>query len=86
MIILYSSGFVRSFHKIVKRDKAFRTKMKHTLTIFQNNPKHSSLRLHKLTGKKEQWSISITRSIRLLFQYTNDGILLTNVGTHDEVY
>jgi mRNA interferase RelE/StbE len=87
MIIDYSAQFVKSFHRIVKRDNKFRQKTKSALSIFQNNPEYPSLHLHKLTGdRKEQWSISISRSIRLLFQYTDDGILLTDIGTHDEVY
>jgi len=40
-----------------------------------------------LSGKKiEEWSISITDSIRVIFQYIPEGIVLTDIGTHDEVY
>jgi len=51
------------------------------------NPNHNSLRLHKINAKGEQaWSISVDMKIRILFVYEKDGIVLVDIGTHDEVY
>lgn len=61
------------------------------LKLFQLRPDHPSLRLHKLSGKLEDtWSLSITRSIRMVFYYRivqeEKRAVFITIGTHDEVY
>lgn len=61
------------------------------LKLFQLQPDHPSLRLHKLSGKLEDtWSISVTRSIRMIFYYRRvngekHAVFIT-IGTHEQVY
>ena len=87
MIIHLTASYERKHKKLIKKNFKLRDNIKQKLQVFQKNQKHPSLRLHKLSGKKiEEWSISITDSIRVIFQYIPEGIVLTDIGTHDEVY
>lgn len=53
------------------------------------NPKHPSLRLHKLSGKLEGlFSVSINISYRMLINFIikDNQIVPIDIGSHDEVY
>lgn len=74
--------------RIKQKDKKLTKRIQKQLLIFDSNPQHPSLRLHKLTGKKENaWSISITMNIRMIYRTINaDTVYFVDIGTHDEVY
>lgn len=73
--------------KLCKRNKSLGKKIDQKIRILSLFPNHPSLRLHKLeSAQHENWSISIDRKIRIIFLYQEYGILLINIGTHDEVY
>ena len=76
---------VAQIHKV---DKKLFSKIEKQIILFEINPKHPSLRLHKLTGNlKNFWSISITRNFRLIYQLkSKDTAYFVDIGTHDEVY
>jgi mRNA-degrading endonuclease YafQ of YafQ-DinJ toxin-antitoxin module len=79
-LALLKTKNVALFHKATKQ-----------LKLFQLQPDHPSLRLHKLSGKLEDgWSISVTRSVRMVFYYrtirTEKRAVFISIGTHDEVY
>jgi addiction module RelE/StbE family toxin len=70
----------KTYKKIVKQ-----------LHLFQIDPKHPSLRLHKLKGSlQESWSISIEKNVRMLFYYSKiedeKQAVFFDIGTHDQVY
>lgn len=88
MHIQLSPYVLKELKKIKKKDKKLAEKIEKQLVLFQSNPKHPSLRMHKLTGKKENaWSISITMSLRMIYKLLEENIAyFIDVGTHDEVY
>lgn len=87
MNIYTSTSFDKSYKKIIGNNHKLHIRVKRILKLFIDNQNHTSLRLHKLSGANmDTWSISVNRSIRITFQYEADGIVLTNIGTHDEVY
>ena len=87
MNIYLSSGYIRAHRKIVKKSPHLQSKIKKRLQILLSDPTYSSLKLHKLEGKLNiNWSISIQQDIRLVFTYVKEGVLLLNIGSHDEVY
>lgn len=87
MKIYVSTSYIKTHRKLTKRNIPLLQKIKDTLVLFQEDPLRPSLRLHKLTGREiDEWSISVNRDIRIIFQYIPEGILLTEVGSHDEVY
>lgn len=87
MKIDITSHVKRKYHKLVKKDRNISDKIDATIARFKENPKHPSLRLHKLAGGKNQaWSISVTDDIRLIFLYGEEGIIVIDIGKHDDVY
>ena len=60
--------------------KALRAK----LDLMIKNPRHPSLRVKKIQGQTGIFEASITMSVRMTWQYSEDGILLRNIGEHDQ--
>ena len=57
--------------------------------MVSTDPHHPSLRLHKIKSLGKDYSaISINYDFRIIltFIFENKGILLLDIGTHDEVY
>jgi len=47
------------------------------------------LRLHKLKGElKEYYSVSVDKNYRIILEFmiTEQGVILLDIGSHDEVY
>lgn len=88
MHIQLSPYVLKKIKQIKQRDKKLAEKIEKQLIIFKSNPKHPSLRIHKLTGKEEDaWSISITTSLRMIYKLLEKNIAyFSDIGTHDEVY
>lgn len=74
--------------KIRQKDRKLSDKIEKQIERFEENPKHPSHRLHKLTGNLENmWSISIARNFRMIYILINEDIVyFIDIGTHDEVY
>lgn len=87
-VIGTTARFARNFAKLCKtRDKKFKKIVEEKITLFTLSPNHNSLRLHKINLRGDQaWSISIDMKTRILFVYEDDGIILADIGSHDEVY
>jgi Txe/YoeB family toxin of Txe-Axe toxin-antitoxin module len=85
-IIKFSQEIYRKLQIIQSKDAKLFKKIHKQLKLFKEDPKHKSLRLHKVTREvKNTWSISIDKSFRML--YTENGfIYFFKMGTHDEVY
>ncbi len=86
MEIYPSTYFSQKYKKLVKKHQQLSLKIDKKLQLLSENRNHPSLRLHKLSGKSIKWSISVTGDLRILFEYVSDGILLVDIGSHDEVY
>ena len=87
MQILLSPLVEEKLRKIKRQDGKLFKKVKKQLIIFGINPKHPSLRLHKLTGKSENArSILITISVRMIYKTIDGNAYFIDIGTHDEVY
>ena len=83
----FSTNVNRKLKEIQKRDASLYNKIQKQLYLFINNPRHTSLRLHKIKRQDglNIWSISINRSFRMLYE-ESDFIYFFEIGTHDEVY
>ena len=87
MTIKYSSEFLKKFKKLNSHDQGLREKVTKKLDTFKQDQNYPSLRLHKVsTSISEAWSLSLDRKLRILFVYREYGILLVDIGSHDEVY
>ena len=73
--------------KLCKKNRNLGSKIDDTIRLLASNPKHPSLRLHKIhTKPQDSWSISIDMKTRIIFVYKEYGILLVGIGNHDQVY
>ncbi|MGD0486246.1 MAG: hypothetical protein ABSB94_03545 [Syntrophorhabdales bacterium] len=80
MTIYFSDLFLQSVKELPEDVK--RT-LKKKLDIIADNPSHPSLRTKKIKGRENLFEATITMSIRMTWEYFEDGILLRNIGEHD---
>ena len=80
MNIYYSELFVEKT-KLLSIEA--RRALKNKLELMIENPRHPSLRTKKIQGQDNIFEASITMGIRITWQYTEDGVLLRNIGEHD---
>ncbi len=88
MRIRLSKEVIKQLKRLKKQDIKLFILIQKQLIFFAQNPKHHSLRLHRLTGKlKHMWSISITKNVRMVYMVLkHDEAYFIDLGTHDEVY
>ena len=53
------------------------------LALYENDPRHPSLRVKRLEGVRDIWEMSVTKSYRITFQREDEIVLLRNIGTHE---
>ena len=93
MEIVWSSGFKRSFKKIIKKNPQLQEQVVKALKLLADDPYTLSLKSHKLGGNLAGlWSCSVAYDCRIIFSFSEDEklleivILLVDIGSHDEVY
>jgi mRNA-degrading endonuclease YafQ of YafQ-DinJ toxin-antitoxin module len=83
--VILSAAFTRQAKKLTRTHPHLKPKLKQILNYLLEDPNHPSLKLHKLAGT-HNWSVSVTRDIRLIFHWDGQDIYCTRLGTHDQVY
>jgi addiction module RelE/StbE family toxin len=87
MNISFSPELDKELNTIAKKDRLLFKKIQKALVLFEQNPRHPSLRIHKLTGQLNNiWSLSVDISYRMLYLQDEEDIYFFDFGTHDEVY
>ena len=88
MLAKFSLLVQKEITNIAQKDKKLADRIEKQISLFEENPKHPSLRTHKLSGKMNNiWSISITMNIRMVYLLVDHGTaLFVKIGTHDDVY
>jgi addiction module RelE/StbE family toxin len=87
MRIRFDEKLQKELPVISKKDPKLAKLIAKQLNLFKIEPRHKSLRVHKLTGElKNLWSISINQSIRMVYLLDGDEAYFVDIGTHDEVY
>lgn len=80
MNIYYHSRFKESYEKLPLFVKK---KAELIENIFRKNSFDPRIKTHKLHGKlKNQWSFSINREYRILFEFANKDVIFLDVGSH----
>lgn len=84
----FSPSVQKELEKIQQKDRKLANRIEKQIALFEENPKHPSLRTHKLSGTMDNmWSISITTSIRMVYVLLSESsVIFVKIGTHDEVY
>lgn len=84
MYIQFSKRFQKSLDK---QPLKIKNKFKTKILIFREDQFHYSLNNHALTGKLKGWrSINITGDIRVHYKEMKNGVILTNIGSHSDLY
>jgi len=79
--ILFSTRFKKSFSKLQDNEKKL---FYNKLSLFVENHKHPSLRKKKIKGSEILFESSINMSIRVVWTYQNENlILMIDIGHHD---
>ncbi len=85
--LVFSPIFNKKLKILKKKNSQLFEQIQKTLQIFLLNPHHPSLRRHKLKGKLQKvWSISVNRSVRLIYIEELNNYYFFDLGTHKEVY
>jgi addiction module RelE/StbE family toxin len=88
MRIILSPEVIKDLKKIKQKNVNLSERIQKQLYLFSTNPKHPSLRTHKLNAKMSNlWSISTTMSVRMVYKLlSEDRAYFVKIGTHQEVY
>lgn len=79
--ILFSSRFKKSFSKLQDKEKKI---FYEKLALFIENHRHPSLRAKKIKGSEILFESSINMSIRVIWTYQDENlILMLDIGHHD---
>ena len=79
--ILFSTRFKKSFSKLQDQEKRL---FYNKLSLFIENYRHPSLRTKKIKGSEILFESSINMSIRVIWTYKNENlILMLDIGHHD---
>ncbi len=87
MKIKYHKDFLKNYKKRIKPYPKLVSQFTKQLNKFIKNPKDSSLRDHKLVGKKKSFrAFSVSGDIRVVYLITDNEIWLYDIGSHNQVY
>lgn len=87
MNVSFSSETIKYLTDVKKKNPKLLKKIHKQIELFKENPRHPSLRTHKLQGKlSNSWSISIEGNMRMLYYISKNIVVFFLIGTHEEVY
>jgi mRNA-degrading endonuclease YafQ of YafQ-DinJ toxin-antitoxin module len=87
--IIFTESYTRRAVRFMRKHPELRNQYGKTLELLELNPRHPSLRLHKLSDAlADLHSISINMSYRITLEFLLKGnnILPVNIGKHEDVY
>ena len=85
MNVFYSKYFLKRIQKRYGERPVLRTKVAKQVTIFCRNPRHPSLKTHKLKGRRQdQYSFWIEGNLRIVYIQDGADVIFTDILTHDE--
>ena len=81
MEILFTEQFEQAYEKLTNAEKQ---SVRKALTLLGDNPKHASLRVKKMQGRKNIWEARPSKRLRMTFEMAGEIIFMRNVGEHDK--
>ena len=80
MIARWTNRFTQAYENLpLEIQKRFDEKIK----LFRANPRHPSLKAHRVKKTSDIWEAYVTKNYRWTFQFIKGGIKLRVIGTHD---
>lgn len=87
MQVHYHKNFWKSYRQRIVKNFKLEAKFKQRLKLFITDKSNPTLKDHPLVGSKTGYrAFSVTGDYRVIYEETDDGILLHNIGTHNQVY
>jgi len=80
--VLLTEQFEQAYEKLTKAEKR---SVRKALTLRGDNPKHPSLRVKKMEGRRNIWEARPSKRLRMTFEMAGEIIFMRNVGEHDKV-
>ena len=85
MILHFTQVFQKKAGKLIAHNDQLRKKLKKQFQLFQQNPHHMGLRLHRLKGQRsEQYAIWIEGDLRALAIKDGEVYTFFDLITHDQ--
>jgi len=81
MRLRYTDRFQRAYSDLTDENAE---RVKRALRLLADNPRHPGLRVKRVQGTDRIWEARAGLSVRLTFEIEGDGVVLRNVGAHDE--
>ena len=85
MKVRITLAFDREYAKSIKGNKPLEKKVKKQIWLLEKDIHRPSLRIHKLQNS-QFWSVSVDKSIRVLFKIEDEYITVYHIGKHEDVY
>ena len=87
MNVHYHNNFTKSYNKRILRNVTLDNRFKERLKLFIEDNQNPILKDHALKGTKIGYrAFSVTGDIRVVYEKVDDGILLHDIGAHNQVY
>jgi hypothetical protein len=84
VIVRYTAGFHKKARKLCQQPKS-KEQLRKQLKLFQINPNHPGLRLHKLRGQRsQQCAMWIEGNVRALFIREGHSYIFFDIIDHDQ--
>jgi mRNA-degrading endonuclease YafQ of YafQ-DinJ toxin-antitoxin module len=86
MEVEFTKQFDRTLIKFLRKHPDCALLIENRIRTLKNTPNHTSLRLHKLSNRENEYAMSIDHSIRIILFREDNTCYLLEIGSHDEVY
>jgi len=83
--LIITPDFEKEMKHLISGDGEIKEKLIKTFKELLTDPDHPALRTHKLASR-QNWSISVDMSTRIIFELDGDNVVFTRIGSHDTVY
>jgi len=80
--IIFTEQFEQAYEKLTSVEKR---NVRKALTLLGGNPKHPSLRVKKMEGRKDIWEARSSKRLRMTFEMAGEIIVMRSVGEHDKL-
>ncbi|NMG11308.1 type II toxin-antitoxin system mRNA interferase toxin, RelE/StbE family [Brasilonema sp. UFV-L1] len=92
-VLVWDSSFRRAFKRVIRKNPRLEETIFEVLELLVTDPFAPSLKSHKLKGDLEGlWACWVEYDCRIIYTFEpnpdedEEGIVLIDIGTHDEVY
>jgi len=79
--LIFTNRFKKAYQRLPQNIQG---KLKKTIRLLDENPRHPSLRVKRIQGTDKIYERRIDQKYRFSFEFDGEEIVLRNVDNHDE--